>query len=149
MKGFATLSNVEYITNISALGSLNGMITACVKAFLSVPVHLTCAALIGVIVAKKMFLNCTNTTFYVGVLSAILIHGIHDLVIFLVRDLTNVFWALIAAHSFGILLTLCVLLYTIHLYRRMCHEWDKIKKSTDGDANLVELQQNPDEENKQ
>jgi protease PrsW len=79
--GFATLENIGYVMQ-------NGIGTALIRMFLSVPAHATFGVLMGYYVGLAKFTHNRNSGFLMirGLLLAILFHGLFDLFLFAQTD---------------------------------------------------------------
>jgi len=82
--GFAALENVTYVLNEPSEAA---WYLAIARAILSVPLHGSCGALIGVGLARRHFLNDQSQHFFKVIWLPIFIHGLYDFFFVLpVRD---------------------------------------------------------------
>jgi RsiW-degrading membrane proteinase PrsW (M82 family) len=78
--GFATLENILYV-------SQNGLGTALIRMFLSVPAHATFAVMMGYYVGKAKFNQYkSGSLMFTGLLLAIFFHGTFDFFLFLQKS---------------------------------------------------------------
>lgn len=74
--GFATLENILYTFQY-------GMSTGVIRAFTAVPAHATFAILMGYYMGKAKFSNKKNQHNLLGLLLAIVFHGLYDFFLFI------------------------------------------------------------------
>lgn len=73
--GFATAENIEYAL-------MQGVGTTVLRMFTAVPLHATCAIIMGYFVGLAKFRQRSFSLLFLGLFSATIIHGIYDFFLF-------------------------------------------------------------------
>lgn len=78
--GFACVENVAYVLRAHAVGFESGLIVAGARALLSVPLHTSCGAIMGVCIGIARFKGGAAHSRWklAGFAAAIFVHGIYD-----------------------------------------------------------------------
>lgn len=74
--GFAAIENISYVVD-------GGLTTALLRAFTAVPAHATFGILMGYFMGKAKFTNQRAKWNLVGLLTAVIFHGIYDFFLFI------------------------------------------------------------------
>lgn len=74
--GFATLENIFYAIS-------GGLSTTMLRMFTAVPLHASCAILMGYFVGLAKFRTSPALYMFLGILFAVLLHGIYDFFLFI------------------------------------------------------------------